>query len=99
MAIRQEDVPAPILDDRGKGFLLRDDRWAYLQYGEDAAGGIELFDMHADPQQYTNLAVKPDHADTVAQFRTRLAEKLQSIRDNDLGGSEGSAAGTSETTN
>ena len=27
--------------------LLRDDRWAYIQYGEDAAGGIELFDARS----------------------------------------------------
>jgi iduronate 2-sulfatase len=67
-----------------KGFLLRDDRWAYLQYQEDAAGGVELFDMHADPQQYTNLAERPEYADTVGAFRFRLADRLQWVRDNDL---------------
>jgi iduronate 2-sulfatase len=67
-----------------KGFLLRDDRWAYLQYGEDAAGGVELFDMHVDPQQYTNLAEHPDRAQTVAQFQSKLTDKLHSVRDNDL---------------
>jgi iduronate 2-sulfatase len=67
-----------------KGFLLREDRWAYLQYEEDASGGIELFDMHADPQQYTNLAEHPDYAETVAQFRTQLSDTLRSVRDNDL---------------
>src|SRR4029079_14332497 len=39
-----------------KGFLLREDKWAYIQYNEDASGGIELFDMVKDPKQYTNLA-------------------------------------------
>lgn len=33
------------------GFLLREERWAYIQYGEDAAKGIELFDMQAAPHQ------------------------------------------------
>ena len=41
------------------GFLLRDDRWACIQYGEDAAKGIELFDMKNDPKQYTNPAANP----------------------------------------
>jgi len=68
-----------------KGFLLRDDRWAFIQYGEDAAGGIELFDMHADPKQYTNLAESPDHTAIVAGFQAQLSEKLAAIRNNDLG--------------
>lgn len=88
---------APLLDDptgtvrdavlcvNGKGFLLREDRWAYIQYGEDAAGGIELFDMQADPKQYVNLAGKPEHAATVESFKTKLAAKLRAVRANDLG--------------
>ena len=67
-----------------KGFLLRDDQWAYIQYGEDAKRGIELFDMKRDPNQYTNLASKPAHQKTVAQFKARLAAKLKALRDNDL---------------
>ena len=68
-----------------KGFLLRNDRWAFIQYGEDAAGGIELFDMHADPKQYTNLAESPDHTAIVARFQAQLKKKLAAIRNNDLG--------------
>jgi iduronate 2-sulfatase len=67
-----------------KGFLLRDDQWAYIQYGEDAGRGIELFDMKADLNQYTNLAQNPAHQKTVTQFKARLATKLKSLRDNDL---------------
>src|SRR5688572_918599 len=36
----------------GKGFLLREDKWSYIQYGEDAVGGVELFDVTKDPKQY-----------------------------------------------
>ena len=68
-----------------KGFLLREDRWAYIQYGEDAAGGRELFDMVEDPQQYTNLAEKPEFAAMVGRFQAQLAAKLQSVRESDLG--------------
>jgi iduronate 2-sulfatase len=68
-----------------RGFLLREDRWAYIQYGENAAQGIELFDVRADPKQFTNLADKPDFAATVDTFKAKLAAKLKEVRANDLG--------------
>jgi len=68
-----------------KGFLLRDRNWAYLQYGEEAAGGRELFDMVKDPGQFTNLAGNASHADITRSFEDRLATKLKAIRTNDLG--------------
>jgi len=67
-----------------KGFLLREDRYAYIQYGEDASAGIELFDMRTDPKQYTNLATHPEHRTTVARFKARMAATLREVRDNDL---------------
>jgi iduronate 2-sulfatase len=68
-----------------KGFLLRDDRFAYLQYQENAAGGIELFDAVKDPKQYTNLALKPEYAAVVKEYQDKLAAKLVEVRTNDLG--------------
>jgi iduronate 2-sulfatase len=67
-----------------KGFLLREDKWAYIQYGEDAAEGIELFDMSSDPHQYTNLASRPEFAAVVLDFHAKLATKLRALRENDL---------------
>jgi iduronate 2-sulfatase len=67
-----------------KGFLLREHHYAYIQYGEDASGGIELFDMDKDPKQYTNLANSPDHKRMVDAFKAKLAAKLNDVRDNDL---------------
>ncbi len=69
-----------------KGFLLREDQWAYLQYAEDASRGIELFDVAADPQQNTNLADQPEYAAVVAAFQAKLADKLREVRHNDLSG-------------
>jgi iduronate 2-sulfatase len=71
-----------------QGFLLRDDKWAYLQYAEDASKGIELFDMKTDPRQVTNLASKPGFATTVEDFKTKLSQKLRDLRENDLGRKE-----------
>ncbi len=68
-----------------RGFLLRDDKWAYIQYAENASKGIELFDMFADPLQYTNLARVPKYADIVKTFQAKLAAKLRELRNNDLG--------------
>ena len=67
-----------------KGFLIRDDRFAYIQYKEDASGGMELFDMHADPKQYRNLAGDAEHQSTVRRMQDVLEKKLESVRDNDL---------------
>ena len=63
---------------------MREDDWAYIQYGEDAKQGIELFDMRKDPKQYTNLAGDPYYADTVRRFRQQMEQKLADVRDNDL---------------
>src|SRR5690606_20157847 len=35
----------------GQAFLLRTEKWSYVQYGEDAGGGMELFDMAIEPQR------------------------------------------------
>ena len=67
-----------------QGFLLREDKWAYIQYREDASAGIELFDMTKDPKQYTNLATDPKHKKLVGKFQKMLAAKLGEVRDNDL---------------
>ncbi len=68
-----------------RSFLLREDRWAYIQYGERAQNGVELFDMVKDPRQYTNIAGVPMYKPVVARFKARLAAKMQAVRDNDLG--------------
>jgi len=69
---------------RGKTYLLRSKKWAYIQYDEDAGSGIELFDMDYDPGQYNNLANNPQYADVVAEFKERLQQKLKEVRTNDL---------------
>ena len=67
-----------------KGFLLREGKWAYMQYAEDASKGVELFDMEVDPGQYVNLAGNPAYAKVVARFKKQMTEKLRAVRANDL---------------
>lgn len=50
--------------------------------------GVELFDMEADPRQYTNLGSKPEYASVVEAFGEKLATKLQAVRNSDLRESE-----------
>jgi iduronate 2-sulfatase len=68
-----------------KGFLLREGKWAYMQYREDASKGIELFDMEKDPQQFTNLAMNPEYKAVVERFKAKMTAKLKELRANDLG--------------
>lgn len=82
---RQVRDAALCVNGKDNGFLLREDKWAYLQYGENAAKGIELFDMEKDPKQYTNLAGSPAHQPIVDAFKAKLAAKLAAVRTNDLG--------------
>ena len=67
-----------------KGFLLREDKWAYIQYGEKAEKGMELFDAQKDPKQYDNLAKKKKYLPVVKAFKQKMAAKLRNIRNNDL---------------
>jgi len=65
--------------------LVRERKWAFIQYAEDGSRGRELFDMEHDPRQYTNLAELPQHRDVVDRLSRKLQEKLRAVRDNDLG--------------
>ena len=67
-----------------KGFLLREKRWAFIQYGEDASLGMELFDTVVDPLQFDNLAGSDDYKAVVERMQSKLAEKLAEVRVNDL---------------
>ncbi|MFV0553388.1 MAG: sulfatase [Mangrovibacterium sp.] len=70
---------------QGQAFLMRTRKWAYIQYKEDARGGMELFDMERDPQQFTNLAYNPAYAQVLEDMQQQLKAKLAAVRTNDLG--------------
>lgn len=68
----------------GRSFLLRNEKWAFIQYNEDASEGIELYDMLNDPKQFNNLAGEESHEKVVSFFQERLKKKLIAVRSNDL---------------
>jgi iduronate 2-sulfatase len=53
------------------GYSLRTPRWRYTEWNEGAEGR-ELYDHNADAKELTNLAEKPEHAQTVAELSTQL---------------------------
>ena len=80
-----KEVRSAAFSVNGKGFLLREENWAYIAYGKDGQGGEELFDMKQDPKQFTNLAKDPQYGQTLIRFQKQMAAKLKEVRTNDLG--------------
>ena len=74
-------VKDSILCANGKGYLYRDDNWAYMEYRK----GAQLYDMKNDPLQYKNLVNNPEYKSKVEEYKKKLADRLAETRKNDLG--------------
>jgi arylsulfatase A-like enzyme len=62
--------PWPALTTHNQGnHAVRSERWRYIRYAD---GSEELYDMRADPNEWTNLASRPQHAGVVAEHRKWL---------------------------
>ena len=48
---------------------IRSERWRYIRYAD---GSEELYDMQADPREWTNLAALPKYASVIKQHRQWL---------------------------
>ncbi len=63
---------------KGKSHLLRTDRWAYIHH-TDTVG--ELYDMHRDPGQFTNLYGDEAHRRVVLRLHRQLKGKLSIMQE------------------
>jgi iduronate 2-sulfatase len=53
------------------GYSVRTERYRYTQW-EDGKKGSQLFDYETDPNELTNLANDPKHAETVKELQSKL---------------------------
>ena len=60
-------LPQPVM-----GCSIRDRRWRYTEWAEGEAG-VELYDHHADPMEFHNLAADPDPRNSAVIERLRKA--------------------------
>jgi len=60
------------------GSSIRTDRWRYTEWtaGDGAEPLAELYDHESDPNEWTNLANHPKHAETVKKLRAQLRQTL-----------------------
>ena len=70
------EVHAEVYCARATGHVLRTARWSYISWTD---GSEELYDMQQDPEQFTNLARDPAHAEALAEMKQRLSTKWFSI--------------------
>jgi len=55
------------------GTAVRTENWRYVEFGEKAANGAMLFDVHRDPNEQHNLADDPKHAKVRAELSALIA--------------------------
>jgi len=80
---KDRDVFLPHMNPHEYAIINRD--WRYIRYGED---GEELYNLKRDPNEWTNLAGKPEHIKLIADLRKAAPanfaepeEKLVFVRD------------------
>ena len=65
--------------ERILGRTIRTPRFRYTEWNEGQAG-VELYDYLEDPQEYANLADRPERAETVRRLKQLLAEKKRAAQ-------------------
>jgi arylsulfatase A-like enzyme len=58
---------------------IRDDRWKLIRY--PLVDRTQLFDLKTDPQELSNLAARPDHAERVKVMTALLAKEMAQFAD------------------
>ncbi len=73
----KRDTPAITCMGGGKnaGYAARDGRWRYIRYAD---GSEELYDHQNDPNEWTNLAAKPERAAEKTRLGTFFPKEFKS---------------------
>ena len=61
------------MEGRIFGRTIRTKRFRYIRWEGDG-GGEELYDHTNDPREFTNLAARPEHSDTLQALRAKLEQ-------------------------
>jgi arylsulfatase A-like enzyme len=87
LADPQSPWDQPALTTFGRNnHAVRSEQWRYIRY---ANGDEELYDESADPHEWTNLALKPQHS----EMKKELAKHLPQTNHEELGGGKAKAKG------
>ncbi len=73
----KRDQPAITCMNGGKnaGYAARDERWRYIRYAD---GSEELYDHQTDPNEWTNVASKPEHVALKASLAKFFPKEFKS---------------------
>lgn len=66
--LREASAPRPwpaITTHGPNNHGIRTEQWRYIRYADDSQ---ELYDMIADPEEWTNIAADPRHAETIREL-------------------------------
>ena len=59
--------------------MIRAGKWKYVYHGkpgENMPAERQLFDMETDPQEFSNVAADPKHADLIAKLHQRMVKEV-----------------------